>query len=126
MSTDEKPDIQIIANLVVVNQDGEVLLTQYNPAVDRWWLPGQDVAPYTHPDETAQAIVESMGVQASSTDFRRVQSFRGRRGWHLAFDYLVRATGSPNEPAQWFDVASLPPTMHGDWERAVLGDLLAA
>ncbi len=126
MSIDTKPDIQVISNLVVVNAEGKVLLTQYNPEVDRWWLPGRDVEPFTHPDDTARSVVESVGVKPLSLEFKRVQSFRGRRGWHLAFDYLVQAEGSPDAPAEWFEIEALPKTMHGGWESSVITDLVAA
>lgn len=124
MNDETKPDIQVIANLVVRNGEGRVLLTKYNPDVDRWWLPGQDVEPFTHPDEQARKVLDSLGLDIRGLEFRRVQSFRGRRGWHLAFDYLVDADGDPDSPAQWFEVNSLPNTMHGDWETGVISDLL--
>lgn len=125
MDKDENPDIQVISNLVVINSQGKVLLTQYNPEVDRWWLPGGDVTPFTHPDDTANAIVDTLALSVDSLEFQRVQSFRGRRGWHLAFDYLVNAEGTPANPADWFDLNNLPKTMHGDWEGSVVRDLLA-
>ena len=51
--TEKQPDVQLIANLVVRDEDGRVLLVRYDPDDERWWLPGRDVAPYKHPDEAA-------------------------------------------------------------------------
>ena len=119
----EDVDIQVIANLVVRNGAGQVLLTKYNPDIDRWWLPGDDVEPFTHPDEQARKVIDGLGLAGATPAFKRLQSFRGRRGWHLVFDYLVHADGTPSEPAQWFDAGDLPKTMHGDWEKGVIAAL---
>ncbi len=113
-------DIQVIANLVVTNGTGQVLLTKYNPDIDRWWLPGGDVEPFTHPDEQARKVIDGLGLTGATPTFKRLQSFRGRRGWHLVFDYLVAADGTPVEPAQWFEPGDLPATMHGEWEKGVI------
>lgn len=116
-------DIQVLSNLVVRNDQGQFLLTKLNPELDRWWLPGADVEPFTHPDEQAQKILDGLGLVAESLEFKRVQSFRGRRGWHLSFDYLVEASGRAHNPAQWFGLDALPQTMHGDWEVNLIKDL---
>lgn len=123
------PAIQLIANLVVQRDDSHVLLAQYNPGGEtdepdaevRWWLPAHELDPYQHPDAAAQqAIDEIGGLEVLDITLHRIQSFRGRRGWHLSFDYRVLASGQPSEshvPAAWFDPDDLPPTMHGNWER---------
>ena len=125
--TDE-PAIQLIANLVVEGADGHVLLARYDPAgeVDdadadvRWWLPAHELEPYQHPDEAAALALDAIGgLTVESIELARIQSFRGRRGWHLSFDYRVRADGVPEGavPAGWHRSDDLPPTMHGSWER---------
>ncbi|MBT5433889.1 MAG: hypothetical protein P8Q36_08820 [Alphaproteobacteria bacterium] len=49
-------------------------------------MPGGDVAPYTHPDDKAREVLAEMaGLDAGEPKFDHVESFRGRRGWHLAF-----------------------------------------
>lgn len=123
------PAIQLIANLVVRRDDGRVLLVRYNPTGEidepgadaRWWLPAHELDPYQHPDDAAQFAVDEIGgLNAEDITLNRVQSFRGRRGWHISFDYLVHANGEPAStaiPAAWYDTNDLPPTMHGNWER---------
>lgn len=131
-----QPEIQLIANLVVHDGNGNVLLAQYSPtreidasdADTRWWLPASELDPYQHPDDAAQAALEDLGgLTVESLTMSRVQSFRGRRGWHLSFDYLVQAQGEPtgDTPAQWFDRNALPRTMHGAWERETIEHALS-
>jgi ADP-ribose pyrophosphatase YjhB (NUDIX family) len=132
---DEQPPIQLIANLVVHNGDA-VLLARYDASDEsdpdegdiRWWLPGQELEPYEHPDEAARrALAAIPGLVAEEVALAGVQSFRGRRGWHVSFDYRVTATGDPGAdgvPAGWFSRHELPRTMHGRWERDVIDRLL--
>lgn len=131
----DAPPIQLIANVVV--HDGiRVLLTRYDatageaPDDVRWWLPGAELEPYEHPDAVAQAVVEGFaGLEAEAPVLAAVQSFRGRRGWHVTFDYAVRATGEPvddeGRPVGWFAVGDLPRTKHGSWEREVIEQVLS-
>lgn len=125
--TKEQPAIQLIANLVVEGEPGHVLLARYNPASEadddantRWWLPAHELEPYQHPDDAAQiALDEIGGLTVTSSKSARIQSFRGRRGWHVSFDYYIRASGQPTAdktPAAWHPIDDLPPTMHGNWE----------
>lgn len=127
--TTEQPAIQLIANLVVEGEPGRVLLARYNAEAEtdetdadrRWWLPAHELEPYQHPDDAARiALDEIGGLTIESTELARVQSFRGRRGWHVSFDYHVKATGEPTSsrvPAAWHPDDDLPATMHGNWER---------
>lgn len=126
--TSDQPAIQLIANLVVQSADGQVLLARYDPAGEtedndanvRWWLPAGELEPYQHPDAAAAKALDDIGgLSVASVDLARVQSFRGRRGWHISFDYAVAADGVPTSgvvPAAWFPADDLPPTMHGNWE----------
>lgn len=132
-----RPAIQLIANLVVHDDHGRVLLARYDPAGEsaeadadaRWWLPAHELEDYQHPDDAARiALDEIAGVVPTSIALARVQSFRGRRGWHVSFDYAVAATGDPGSGgvmAQWFDRGDLPATMHGNWERDTIDAVLA-
>ncbi len=132
----DTPAIQLIANLVIQRGDGRVLLVRYNPAGEsdetdadiRWWLPAHELDPYQHPDDAAQiAIDEIGGLNVGSINLNRVQSFRGRRGWHISFDYLVLADGEPSGspiPAAWYEIDDLPATMHGNWERETIAAAL--
>lgn len=131
------PEIQLIANVVVHDGHGRILLVRYNPTGEiddhdadaRWWLPAHELDAYQHPDDAARiAVDEISGLDIDSLELSRVQSFRGRRGWHLSFDYEASAKGEPQGcsiPARWFDRLDLPAMMHGNWERdtidAVLG-----
>ncbi|MDE0242216.1 MAG: hypothetical protein OXK82_12980 [Deltaproteobacteria bacterium] len=47
--TEETVATQVIANLVVTDRDGHVLFVRHDPDSEKWWLPGRDVEPYTHP-----------------------------------------------------------------------------
>lgn len=55
-----------------------------------------------------------------------VESFRGRRGWHVIFTYRVEADGEPGGefPTEWFPAGELPKTKHGRWERERVGRAL--
>lgn len=125
----DQPDIQLIANLVVVRPDGHVLFVRYQADDERWWLPGEDLEPYEHPDDRAQAILDGLpGLTVTSVSMDEVESFRGRRGWHVIFTYRVDAEGEPEAgfPVAWFPPDELPRTMHGRWERDRVDKVLAA
>ena len=126
--TDDNVATQVIANLVVSDAAGRVLLVRYDADDEKWWLPGQDVAPFTHPDDAASAALAQIGgIACEPPRLHHVESFRGRRGWHLVFHYAVAASGEPGggPAAAWFPADRLPATRHGGWERqqvaAVLG-----
>ncbi|MDJ0943697.1 MAG: hypothetical protein QNJ30_09540 [Kiloniellales bacterium] len=119
----DRVDIQIIANLVVRNPAGEVLFVRYDPENEKWWLPGGDVAPFTHPDQTRDETLQDFAtLEVSGSRLSFVESFRGRRGWHLVFHYDVRAQGEPVglREAAWFPPESLPRSVHGQWEKSVV------
>ena len=125
--TEDKVDTQIIANLIVRNGEGQVLFLRYDPENEKWWLPGGDVAPFTHPDEARDRVLaEIEGLAVSDKDLSFVESFRGRRGWHLVFHYAVRAEGTPGGrfEAGWFPPDALPRSMHGQWEKSVVAQVL--
>ncbi len=121
-------DVQLIANLVVRRPDGRVLLVRYHDDDERWWLPGEDLEAYEHPDERARRLLETTfpALQVSRLSFHDVESFRGRRGWHVVFHYLVEVDGdaSSDHATEWFDPSHLPRTMHGRWERDAVGRVL--
>jgi ADP-ribose pyrophosphatase YjhB (NUDIX family) len=124
----EQPDIQLITNLVVLRPDNHVLFVRYHADDERWWLPGEDLEPYEHPDERARAILagfEPLAVR--SIAMTEVESFRGRRAWHVIFNYRVEADGDPGGefPTAWFPADGLPRTMHGRWERERVSRVLA-
>lgn len=124
----DQPDIQLIANLVVLRPDGRVLFVRYHADDERWWLPGEDLEPYEHPDERARAILDGLrGLRVESMALEEIESFRGRRGWHVSFTYRVHADGEPDAdfPAEWFPPDGLPRTMHGRWERDRVDRVLA-
>ena len=125
---EHQPEIQLIANLVVLRPDGRVLFVRYQADDERWWLPGEDLEPYEHPDERARAILDGLrGLTVTSMSMEEVESFRGRRGWHVVFTYRIEADGDPDAdfPAEWFPADDLPRTMHGRWERDRVGRVLA-
>jgi hypothetical protein len=117
------PDIQLISNLVVQDDTGRVLFVKYDPEDERWWLPGDDLVPYQHPDERAAEILNGLpGLTWSDLKMEFIQSFRGRRGWHVMFNYHTKGSGdiTGDTPAAWFPPDKLPRTMHGKWEIEVV------
>jgi ADP-ribose pyrophosphatase YjhB (NUDIX family) len=126
---EQQPEIQLIANLVVVRPDGHVLFVRYREDDERWWLPGEDLEPYEHPDDRARAVLDGLGgLDVASLSMEEIESFRGRRGWHVTFTYRVEADGDPDSriPAEWFPPDALPRTVHGRWERERVARALAA
>jgi ADP-ribose pyrophosphatase YjhB (NUDIX family) len=128
MTPERKPDVQLIANLVVRRRDGAVLFVRYDPDDERWWLPGQELEPYEHPDDVAKRAAAALaGLRAKAPTFSHVESFRGRRGWHVVFHYRVDAAGTPSGalPSSWHAADALPRTVHGSWERDVVRRVLS-
>ncbi len=124
----KQPDIQLIAN-VVVRRGDEVLLVRHDPGDEVWWLPGGDLQPYEHPDDAAKRVLADIpGLKISAPKMVNVESFRGRRGWHVMFNYLVDAAGEPkgNISATWHKAAKLPRTKHGNWEQSTIAAVLSA
>ena len=122
------PEIQLISSLVVRRRDGRVLLVRYHADDERWWLPGEDLEPYEDPDDRARGPLERLsGPTPSSIELAFVESFRGRRGWHVVFHYRVEAEGDPagEYPGEWFLPENLPRTVHGKWERDAVRRVLA-
>jgi ADP-ribose pyrophosphatase YjhB (NUDIX family) len=122
--TGEQPEVQVIANLVVLRVDGRVLLVRHDPDDERWWLPGEDLRPYQHPDGRAREVLEELGgLTCRDLSMVFVESFRGRRGWHVVFHYRADVEGDPSGDVVetgWFEPDDLPRTMHGGWERAAV------
>jgi len=124
---DIQPEIQLISNLVVTNKAGDVLFVKHDPDDDRWWLPGDDLKPYQHPDERTKEVLDGIdGLTSVETKLMLIESFRGRRGWHMMFDYHVIAEGEPIEgsSASWFPRDQLPRTKHGNWELETIQKVL--
>lgn len=125
------PEIQLIANVVVTDKRGHVLFIKYDPEDERWWLPGDDLVPYQHPDERAKEVLDAVaGLTWKGLEMVFVESFRGRRGWHVMFNYRAFGSGEVGADgrATWFPPDALPRTMHGKWEikvvnRCMSGDL---
>jgi ADP-ribose pyrophosphatase YjhB (NUDIX family) len=118
MSETKRPQIDLIANLVVKRGD-EILFVRYDKEEDAWWLPGEDLEPYEHPDDRAKKVLEGLGLQARSQKMTGIESFRGRRGWHVMFNYLVEVTGDCKAafPTAWHKPDNMPRTRHGKWEH---------
>jgi ADP-ribose pyrophosphatase YjhB (NUDIX family) len=125
MNKEAKPDIQLTSNVVIVNERQEVLLTRYEADDERWWIPGASLESYEHPDSAAaRALVDVRQDEKLTATMKHVESFRGRRGWHVMFNYLVRASTSESNAngndTKWFPVSALPTMMHGEWEKNVI------
>ena len=118
-----QPDIQLIANVVVQDDSGKVLFVKYDSEDERWWLPGEDLTPYQHPDDRAKQVLDEIpGLTYDNLQMVFIESFRGRRGWHVMFNYHATGKGESVGPPQgeWFPPETLPQTMHGKWEREVI------
>ena len=88
------PEVQLISNIVVQDDDGRVLFVKYDLDDERWWLPGDDLVPYQHPDERAAEILNGLpGLKCSNLEMKFIESFRGRRGWHVMFNYNAKGSG---------------------------------
>ena len=125
MSTPKQPDIQLIANAVVTDGKGRVLLTRYDDE-PRWWLPGTDLKPYEHPDDALRRALDGLLAASTSSALHHVESFRGRRGWHVMFNHRVKANvRSATGQGQWFAADALPRMAHGRWEQGVIAKVLA-
>jgi hypothetical protein len=124
-----QPEVQLISNLVVTNREGHVLFVRYHPDDERWWLPGEDLEPYQHPDDLARQILGGFpGLRSGEPAPSFVESFRGRRSWHVVFHYRAEGSGRPGGdlPTGWFPPHDLPRTMHGRWEVDVVRRVLAS
>ena len=120
------PDIQLIANAVITDGKGRVLLTRYDEDEDRWWLPGTDLKPYEHPDDALRRALDGLLAAPKGSTLHHVESFRGRRGWHVMFNHRVKATArSATAQGQWFAADALPRMAHGRWEHGVIAKVLA-
>ncbi len=122
MNEENKPDIQLTSNVVIVNDKNEVLLTRYDPDDERWWIPGASLETYEHPDAAAGRALADIGQSDELTaTMKHVESFRGRRGWHVMFNYSVATNSSAvTGDSRWFPLTALPPTAHGEWEHSVI------
>jgi ADP-ribose pyrophosphatase YjhB (NUDIX family) len=127
MSQSQKADIQLTSNVVIAAPSGRVLLTRYEQDDDRLWIPGASLEEYEHPDVAAKRAVASMlVVPDASATLSHIESFRGRRGWHVMFNYLVNVdTECKSDEGQWFDAMNLPPMAHGEWEKSVIAKALS-
>ena len=124
----ETPDVHLISSLVVLNDLQHTLLVRYDPENEAWWLPGSDLEPFEHPEEAATRITRDLGLEPVSLELAKVDSFRGRRGWHVVFHYRVKTDQptSTDVPADWFSLENFPKTVHGRWERDTVTAVLAA
>jgi hypothetical protein len=124
MST--QPDIQLFCNLVIRRPDGAILFVKQRDD-ERWWLPWADIEPYQHPDEAVAVALEKMrSLKVVSKKLAQIQSFRGRAGWHVTFDYHIEASGEVKGEMSptWFAQDNLPRTVHGEWEKQTVRDVL--
>ena len=121
------PDIQLIANAVITDGRGAVLLTRYDEEdAERWWLPGTDLKPYEHPDDALRRVFDGLLKAPKRSALHHVESFRGRRGWHVMFNHRVLASsGAATGQGQWFAADALPRMAHGAWEQSVIAKVLA-
>jgi ADP-ribose pyrophosphatase YjhB (NUDIX family) len=121
MPQEKSPEIQLLANVVITNAQGQVLLTKYDADDDKWWLPGAELVAYEHPDEAAKRAVLALKLgEAQTPKLNHIESFRGRRGWHVAFNYTLQSGAASAQESAWFDAKALPDMAHGAWEKAVI------
>ena len=122
----KQPDIQLISNAVITDGKGRVLLTRYDADdAERWWLPGTDLKPFEHPDAALRRALDGLLSASKSSSLHHVESFRGRRGWHVMFNHLVKANARAATPkGQWFAADALPRMAHGQWEHGVIAKAL--
>src|SRR5439155_645402 len=101
MSTERRPEIQLIVNLVVHDQEGRVLLVEGNEEGERWALPGWELEPYEHPDDGARQLLDDyLGLPDAAASLAFVDSFRGRRDWHEKVEHH-RGAAAQELPRAW-------------------------
>ena len=124
--TDDDVRVQLIVNLVALTEDNRVVLTRYDPDDERWWLPGAELEPCEHPDEVAARIAADVSASCGAPRLHHLESFRGRRGWHLMFNYAAQlpAGAGCNAGHMLHAASALPRTFHGDWEAKVVAHVL--
>jgi ADP-ribose pyrophosphatase YjhB (NUDIX family) len=127
MGAQQKAEIQLTSNVIIASPNGKVLLTQYDEDDERMWIPGASLNEYEHPDAAAIRAIADVGVATDAVaKLSHVESFRGRRGWHVMFNYVVGVEAEvPAMCATWFDAKQLPLMAHGDWEKGVIAKALA-
>ena len=124
--TARQPDVQLIANTVITDPRGRVLLTRYDDDAERWWLPGAQLRPYEDPEAALQRALDGLVTGTERVVLHHVESFRGRRGWHVMLNLRVKAkAGAATADGTWFRADALPPFAHGRWEPGVIGKALA-
>jgi ADP-ribose pyrophosphatase YjhB (NUDIX family) len=122
------PDVQLIANLVIVDRRGRVLLAP-DDDTPRWWLPGAQLRPYEHPDDALRrALADTIvadDAKAAQPTLHHIESFRGRRGWHVMFNHRLKArAAAAHKGCECFDAKQLPRLAHGAWEREVIARVI--
>jgi ADP-ribose pyrophosphatase YjhB (NUDIX family) len=121
----KQPEVQLIANAVVTDGAGRVLLTRYGDEDEPWWLPGSQLHAYEHPDEALRRALDGLLPPGAGGALHHVESFRGRRGWHVMFNYVVRVDAPlAGDDGQWFAADALPRFAHGPWEAGVVAKAL--
>ena len=123
------PKIDLICNIVVRRADGRVLLEPNRPDDGRWWIPAHVLVPYEHPEVAAPKVLAGLrGLKSASVALVEIESFRGRSGWHVMFNYRVDVKGAlkKNSGHAWFAPDALPQMVHGPWERGVIGRAVTA
>jgi hypothetical protein len=120
--TDQRPQIDLICNLVARREDGRVLFVREDPQDPRWGLPYRGLVPYQHPDEVAPSVLADWELTSTRLLFSEIESFRGRSGWHVMFNYLADVSGEARQgtPSDWFAPEAMPHTLHGRWEKDVV------
>jgi len=125
----DQPKIDLICNVVIKRaSDEKVLLVKYKKDDDRWWIPSETLVPYEHPDEVALKVIKNTGGLTNKyLNFSEIESFRGRTGWHIMFNYLteVEPKGECEVTSEWFSPNNLPQMVHGKWEKSVIDKALS-
>jgi hypothetical protein len=124
--TETDVTVQLIVNVVAHDAQGSVALTRYDADDARWWLPGAELAPFEHPDAIASEVAADIIGQAAEVSLHHIESFRGRRGWHMMFNYVMQLpAGASCAPSfSLHDSRALPTTFHGEWEARVVARAL--
>jgi ADP-ribose pyrophosphatase YjhB (NUDIX family) len=125
---EEMPAVQLIVNPVVERGDGSVLLRREEDA--RWTLPDAELEPYEHPEDAAGEVLgDPAGLVVSEVRLANVQSFRGRRGWHVTIELPRQGGRVPVAAGKGGGLvpARRPPrTAHGAWEGQTVAGVLAS
>jgi ADP-ribose pyrophosphatase YjhB (NUDIX family) len=116
---------------VGIVKGGKLLLVDYktapNPQKKGWWIPAPNLEFGADPQETAEKMIEELGIKPTTLKLHGVESFTMPGGWHLIYHYISETSGEPKahvniERYRWvseIELSEMSDIAHGKWEIGV-------